>query len=107
MRAHRFAVLMSGREIPAGMMVRHSCDNPSCVNPAHLTVGTALDNKRDSIDRGRHTRGERHYKAKLTPGQVREIRHGSEPAPQIARRLGVTKENVYAIRAGRIWKDVA
>ena len=48
-RAHRFSLLVSGVEIPEGKIVLHHCDNPSCVNPAHLSVGTVQDNNLDKL----------------------------------------------------------
>jgi hypothetical protein len=51
--ATRIAVLLSGRDIPAGMIVCHTCDNPPCVNPDHLFVGTYSDNMRDMLAKGR------------------------------------------------------
>lgn len=57
-------------------MVCHHCDNPPCCNPAHLFLGTALDNVRDMLNKGRErpAYGRRHHAAKLTEEQVREIR---------------------------------
>lgn len=52
-RTHRLAVLLSGVQIPKGMFVCHHCDNPPCVNPQHLYVGSASDNQKDSFNRGR------------------------------------------------------
>lgn len=50
--AHRFAV-----DVPQGMVVRHTCDNPGCVNPEHLRIGTQADNLRDASERGRVRNG--------------------------------------------------
>ena len=59
--AHRVAYVLANNELPPqdrwsyhGTVVRHTCDNPSCCNPAHLEVGTQEDNVRDMMDRGRH-----------------------------------------------------
>lgn len=55
--AHRAAWRLSGRELPAELDVLHSCDNPACVNVAHLHLGTARDNAREMVERGRHRTG--------------------------------------------------
>lgn len=52
--AHRAVFMLVGGPIDSGLVVRHSCDNPRCINPAHLLLGTQADNVQDSIDRGRH-----------------------------------------------------
>jgi hypothetical protein len=51
--AHWVAYRLAVGEVPAGLQVLHSCDNPPCCNPAHLRPGTPLENTRDSIIRGR------------------------------------------------------
>jgi hypothetical protein len=58
--AHRYAWSVLNGPIPGGQVVRHNCDNPPCVNPAHLTVGTQADNIGDRDRRGRTSRGDRH-----------------------------------------------
>lgn len=70
MSAHRFAFLVANKRINSRLLVRHSCDYPSCVNPAHLLQGTAEDNTRDMVERGRAPMVNR----KLSDDQVREIR---------------------------------
>jgi len=74
--AHRIAYILENGPIPLGLWVRHRCDNPKCVFPNHLEVGTALDNYRDREKRGGRyrQRGAECHQAKLTAEQVRTIR---------------------------------
>jgi len=76
-RAHRVAyVEEKGIDLKDidGLVVRHKCDNPACINPNHLELGTQKDNLRDMAERGRSTRGEAGHFAKLTADQVEDIR---------------------------------
>lgn len=104
--AHRVAYEMSKGPIPAGMQVRHTCDNRACVNPAHLLVGTGKDNARDALERDRYRRGSANGRAKLTASQVDEIREGwrrGETQVSMARRFGVSKSAIQWILNGRNW----
>jgi hypothetical protein len=94
--------------IPAGLEVRHTCDNPSCVAIEHLLVGTHADNMRDMRERGRHRWGERprgsqHRSSKLTEDDVRAIRTDPRGCFRLARVYGVTETNIRHIRKGRTW----
>lgn len=108
--AHRVAYMVSRGPIPHGLIVRHSCDRPACIAPAHLQLGTQKDNMRDKYERGRarHARGSA-LSNRLVEAQVLKLRHmradGVSPS-DIAARLGTTASQVIAIAAGRLWKHV-
>jgi len=107
--AHRAAYMIFSGDIPAGLCVLHSCDRPWCVNPAHLYVGTQLENVRDRVVRGRSgsLRGEAHGRAKLTSGDVANIRAeiaAGAVQRRLAERYGVTPTTILGIKRRRIWK---
>src|ERR1700761_8106656 len=64
--AHRIAYYINYGVDPIELQVNHTCDNPSCVNPNHLYLGTVADNSRDMVERGRSAKGENHGVSKLT-----------------------------------------
>lgn len=105
--AHRIAWELTNGPVPAGLVVRHSCDNPPCARPDHLLVGTYADNTRDAVVRGRFPVGEGHRSSKLTEASVRAIRASSETRDVLARRFGVSPSNVSRIRSGQQWRHVA
>lgn len=108
--AHRVAYELTNQKIPEGLLVRHSCDNPPCCNPAHLLLGTESDNRFDMYRRGRqgkrlYRRGQDHPNSKLTSVEVNEIRDeyatGTVSQSTLARRYGVTPRNVCYIVNGK------
>lgn len=108
-RAHRVSYEIAHGSIPAGLVVRHRCDNTLCVNPDHLEIGTQAENVQDRYDRSRafHQRGEGHGNAKLTAESVREIRRALESGESqraIAMRFGVSQFGVRHARDG--WQHV-
>ena len=107
--AHRVCYELSCGPIAADALVRHTCDNPSCVNPAHLLLGSRKDNARDAVERGRYRRGSDNGRARLTPEQVSEIRKcwsGGETQVSMARRFGVSRSAVQWILNGRTWAGI-
>lgn len=104
--AHRVSFLISKGEIPIGLCILHSCDNPSCVNPEHLFLGTHQDNMDDRSAKGRVPKEDKHPNAKLTTEQVLKIRHDGRYAKLIAHEYGISKDQVNKIRTFRSWKFI-
>lgn len=107
--AHRISWVLANGAIPNGLLVCHHCDNPPCVNPAHLFIGTRFDNTRDMLSkgRGRALKGEAHPKAKLVEVEVLAIRklYASRTHSQrsLARMFGVSDRNIRHIVHGNSW----
>ncbi len=109
MRVHRFSYQHYRKPIPDGLCVLHHCDNPPCCNPLHLYVGTPADNVRDKVSRGRHSFGEDCNTAKLTEGQVREIRRAhanGQTMRGLGRAYGVAESTVRDVVHQQSWKHV-
>lgn len=105
-RAHVLALEFDGRTVPQGMVACHHCDNPRCVRPDHLYVGTQRQNVQDASRRGRLLKGDRHHQSKLTENQVREIRRLDLPYAEIARLYGVSRPTVTRAIKGKTWRHV-
>ena len=103
--AHRVAWTFVNGPIPAGLQIRHSCDNPPCCNPVHLLLGTYADNEADKKARGRTwmqgRSGEANSQARLSDLEVAEIRRqyaaGGVSHQQLALNFGIPKRHVWAI----------
>ena len=112
-RAHRLAYSLCVGPIPDGFYVCHRCDNPACVRPSHLFLGTAADNVRDMVSKSRNNpnRGRHNGRAKLTEAAVREIRAGYAAGgvtqAEIADRFGVSRSMVQFVLNRGNWKHVA
>jgi hypothetical protein len=104
--AHRLSYELAHGPIPPGLTVLHSCDNPECSNPAHLSLGSNIDNNRDRDSKGRTARGSRSGSAKLDEDSARRIRErvsGGASDAIVAPEFGISASTVRAIRTGRTW----
>ena len=112
--AHRYSYSLRNGPIPSnigyhGNCVCHTCDNPICVNPNHLFLGSNLDNVKDRDSKGKNPAGERNGQAKLKEKEVLEIRKLSEQGKTqqyIADIFGVTQSNVECIVNRKSWKNI-
>lgn len=107
--AHRVSYQLHKGPIPGGSVVRHKCDNPPCVNPDHLELGTQKDNVQDMLFRGRdRVVGSRNPMAKLNRETVDTIRSEYTPGvvgyKKLAKKYGVSKETIAGIVTKRTWK---
>lgn len=109
--AHRAAWRMMRGPIPTDMFVLHKCDNPICVNPSHLFLGSQSDNAKDMWAKRRanpkSSIGEKHGNSKLTADLVRDIRSSKEAGNVLAVRLGISNATICDIRKRRTWKHIA
>lgn len=107
-RVHRISYRLYSGTIPAGMVICHSCDNPPCVNPAHLSVGTHADNIRDCVSKGRRARRQPRG-SKLSDEQVRAIRRryaAGERQYALAAEFSVNQSTISDIIRGKLLAGV-
>lgn len=110
--AHRYSWQLHNGYIPAGMWVLHSCDNPPCVNPKHLFLGTCQDNIDDKMTKGRHKgpRGESNRGSKLSKTQVIRVRLLRRifgyTYPKLSKMFGIHKNTAQRICTGKLWSHL-
>ena len=105
LKAHRVSYEFTFGPIANGMFVCHRCDNPSCVRPSHLFMGSAQDNMTDMVAKGRAARncGERNGSAKLTRSQVEMIRGRNDSHERLAARFSVSATAIGLIKRRQRW----
>lgn len=116
LRAHQWAYAIYKGDIPVGSCVCHTCDQPRCINPDHLWLGTQADNMADMIAKGRkrslvgprrtiQQRGDRNPNARLSESQARELLNlkGTTTTIEAGRQFGVASNHVSNIWSGKRW----
>ena len=101
-KAHRASFQLANGYLPE--LVCHHCDNPVCVNPAHLFGGTPSDNMKDKVAKDRQSKG---HNAKLTEENVRTILSSSEVQQVLADRFGVSQPIISQIKRRKLWSHVS
>ena len=102
-RAARASYSLFCDEISEGLMIRHTCDTPLCVNPDHLLPGTAQENSDDMDARGRRQLGSKTHNAKLTEEQVTEILLSKQKQKDLAAKFGVSRATICVIKKRKNW----
>lgn len=103
---HRLSHQLLKGQVPDELLVLHHCDNPPCINPDHLFLGTHKTNHDDAKQKRRHTHGEKHGMAILCESQILPIRGDSRPTLIIAQEYGVHPQTIRQIKKYKLWKHV-
>ena len=108
-RAHRMSMIIKGLDIE-NWLVCHTCDNPPCVNPNHLFLGTYLDNVLDMVNKNRHEKGTKKSKSKLSEIDVKHIKYmlknGKVTQKWIADKFNIDRAVIRRIRNGESWNHI-
>jgi hypothetical protein len=109
--AHRVAYEIAYGNPPKNLLVLHKCDNPSCVNPSHLFLGSHDENMKDMKNKSRQSKGEKQHCAKMTKDKVELIRYRyaneSTSQAKLAAEFGISQVLVSQIVLRRIWKHIS
>ena len=106
---HRLSWIIHFGQIPKNQCVLHKCDNPACVNPSHLFLGTQIDNVNDMMQKGRHAdqKGIKSVHAKLTENDVKWIRANSNlNSKDLGAKFGVSGASINDVKKYRSWTHI-
>jgi len=107
--AHKISWELVNGEVPDNLCVLHKCDNPACVNPKHLFLGTRIENNNDKVTKGRQAKGEKHGMSKLNEEQVRKIRElyltGNYSQSKLGQLFNVQEAAIQKIVNYKTWKS--
>ncbi len=106
-RMCRYMYTIHKGDIPNGMVILHRCDNPQCINPSHLSVGTPKENSIDMVKKDRQAKGVKNGGGvKLDEDKVRRIREDNRSLQTIADEYGVSKRLILNVKKKRNWRHV-
>lgn len=101
-KAHRFSYCLHNNcslESITGLVIRHSCHTPACINPSHLSIGTQAENINDTLSAGRIPRGNIHWNNKISDDDIKKIRASDDSQQVIAARFGICQSYVSRIKS--------
>lgn len=103
--AHRLVYEVMNETSVKGLVIRHSCDNPACINPEHLVAGTHAENVADKVKKGRHLRGETAPNARMTEEFVKQLRGFAKPVnfQSLCNETGISVGALKAAYYGHTW----
>lgn len=105
-RAHRVSYEQYVGKIPEGKFILHSCNNPACVNPNHLRIGTHKDNMKDRNNSGNYLKNEKHFNSKFSDETVKKVRSATGTYKQIGLMFNMSATQVGNIKRGEQRKAV-
>ena len=107
---HRLSYELFVDKIPDGLQILHSCDNPCCINPEHLRVGTNYDNVQDRQAKNRQAKGISHGRHKLTENEVLEIKRlystGKYTQQELSDNFNMSRSHICNIINNKFWKHI-
>jgi len=104
--AHRLSYIIAYGPITSSQCLLHKCDNPQCVNPEHLQIGTRRENARDRDKKNRTTKGQQCYNTKFTDQEVFEIKNSGLSIRELAKKYNSNYQTIWSIKKNVNWKHI-